>query len=56
MTADPTAVPASWITEEVDFILSMQLANGAIFSTGTTITPWFANIAVDRTCWVRAFG
>ncbi|HEY8718871.1 hypothetical protein [Pengzhenrongella sp.] len=45
MTPDPAAVQASWITEQVDFILSKQLASGAILSTGTKITPYFANIA-----------
>ncbi|RYV52071.1 MGH1-like glycoside hydrolase domain-containing protein [Pengzhenrongella frigida] len=45
MTPEPAAAPASWITEQVDFILSKQLASGAILSTGTKITPYFANIA-----------
>ena len=43
--AEPTRVPTDWIDEQVDFILSKQLASGAILSTGTKITPYFANIA-----------
>jgi len=33
------------VDEQVDFILSEQLASGAILSTGTRISPYFANIA-----------
>lgn len=42
--AEPTRVPTDWIDEQVDFILSKQLPSGAILSTGTKITPYFANI------------
>jgi hypothetical protein len=45
VTPNPAAVQASWISEQVDFILSKQLPSGAILSTGTKITPYFANIA-----------
>ncbi|WP_407343094.1 MGH1-like glycoside hydrolase domain-containing protein [Pengzhenrongella phosphoraccumulans] len=45
MTPNPAVVQASWISEQVDFILSKQLPSGAILSTGTKITPYFANIA-----------
>jgi len=41
-----SAVPAKqWINEQVDFVLSKQLQDGAILGTGTRISPYFANIA-----------
>lgn len=43
-SATPSA-PARWVNEQVDFILSEQLDSGAIKSTGTKISPYFANIA-----------
>lgn len=39
-----TAVSPTWITEQVNFLLSKQLPSGAILGTGTKITPYFANI------------
>ena len=39
------AVPPSWVDEQVAFVLSEQLASGAITSFDTKITPYFANIA-----------
>lgn len=39
------AVPASWVDEQVAFILGNQLASGAITSFDTKITPYFANVA-----------
>lgn len=39
------AVPSSWVTEQVDFIVDNQLPDGAILSTPTQINPYFANIA-----------
>lgn len=33
------------VDEQIDFILSEQLDSGAILSTGTRISPYFANIA-----------
>ena len=41
---DRVPVPRQ-IAEQVDFILSEQLDSGAILSTGTKISPYFANIA-----------
>ena len=45
--ASPSAPagPERRSNEQVDFILSEQLASGAILSTGTRISPYFANIA-----------
>ena len=39
-----TAVSPTWITEQVNLLLSKQLTSGAILGTGTKITPYFANI------------
>lgn len=39
------AVSPTWITEQVNFILSKQLVNGAIRGPGDRINPYFANIA-----------
>ncbi|HEY8718870.1 hypothetical protein [Pengzhenrongella sp.] len=50
-TAAATAGPAehragpSAVDEQIGFILSKQLDSGAILSTGTRISPYFANIA-----------
>ncbi|MGV8968003.1 MAG: hypothetical protein ACOH2F_17220 [Cellulomonas sp.] len=45
MNPTPAAIQVSWVGEQVDFLLSKQLPSGAILSTGTKITPYFANIA-----------
>ena len=42
--AASAAVPPTWISEQVDFLLSRQLPSGAILGAGTKITPYFANI------------
>lgn len=39
-----TQVPATWITEQVNVLLSNQLSDGAILGPGTRINPYFANI------------
>lgn len=39
------SVSATWIQEQVDFILSKQVPSGAILGTGTKISPYFGNEA-----------
>lgn len=39
------AVPGAWITEQVQFVVDHQLADGAILGPGNSINPYFANIA-----------
>ena len=44
-TSAHAAVPASWVDEQVNFVLGEQVTSGAITSFDTKITPYFANIA-----------
>ena len=44
-SASSTVSSRHWINEQVDFVLAKQLESGAILSTGTRISPYFANIS-----------
>lgn len=47
-TSQRASIPAkAWTHEQVDFVLSRQLASGAILSTGTRISPYFANVGAS---------
>lgn len=47
-TPPSAAIPAkAWTHQQVEFIRSKQLEGGAILSTGTRISPYFANIAAS---------
>ncbi len=39
------SIPTSWVTEQVNFILSKQLPNGAIVGAENLMMPYFANVA-----------
>lgn len=44
-TAAQAVVPSSWITEQVNFITSKQLSDGAIVGANNLVMPYFANVA-----------
>lgn len=47
-TSQTVSIPArAWTQEQVDFVLSRQVASGAILSTGTRISPYFANVGAS---------
>jgi hypothetical protein len=47
-TSQTVSIPArAWTHEQVDFVLSRQVSSGAILSTGTRISPYFANVGAS---------